>query len=68
MHHDIASQGARHADLAEGVVLITPVHAVILMVTHPGRHNASLVVTLKPVRLLVKEIIKTPKRRPGATF
>merc|ERR1719239_915376 len=45
-------QACRGIGLAEEVVLIAPVHAVILMVTHPGRHNASLVVTLKPVRLL----------------
>ena len=56
MHHDVASQGARHADLAEEVVLITPVHAIVLAVAHPGRHDAPLVVTLKPVRRLQTNI------------
>ena len=45
-------QCERRADiqyLAEEVVLVAPVHAVVLMVAHPGRHDAPLVVTLKPV-------------------
>ena len=36
--------------LAEEVILIAPVHAVVLMVAHPSRHDAALVVTLEPVR------------------
>jgi len=40
---------AGRVGLAEEVVLVAPVHAVVLMVAHPGRHDAPLVVTLKPV-------------------
>jgi len=40
---------ARRVGLAEEVVLIAPVHAVVLVVAHPGCHDAPLVVTLKPV-------------------
>ena len=39
----------RRIDLAEEVIFITPVHAVILVVTLPGGDYTPLVVALEPV-------------------
>ena len=45
----LGTVGKTSRHLAEEVILVTPVHAVVLVVAHPGRHDAPLVVTLKPV-------------------
>ena len=42
----------RRIDLAEEVVFITPVHAVVLFVALPGGDYTPLVVALEPIRSL----------------
>ena len=52
-YSQLETVGKTSRHLAEEVVLVTPVHAVVLVVAHPGRHDAPFVVTLEPVwRLL----------------
>ena len=45
-------EGLRRIDLAEEVVFVTPVHAVVLVVALPGGDYTPLVVALEPVRCL----------------